>query len=174
MNRFIGVVICVLASAMFAHGTCHPVFVRQHAVAAVVHHQQAAIIIPAPYPVYTASGSYGPSELAAVVEELKKIRAEVAALRGGGKMPPAEPDKEDGPVQVPFKTSLIQQDCARCHSDSAIKGGGHVFFKGGKSVMTPEQLGESIGTVLTGKMPKDRKYTAEQKVEASRELVGAK
>lgn len=59
-----------------------------------------------------------------------------------------------------------RQDCARCHSaeDKALKGKGHVFFKGGLWVGSAEDLADARDAVLAGSMPKDRKWSSDDKL----------
>lgn len=180
MSRVIGSVLCILLAYGAADGTCYPVVAYQspvYAAPAVYATPVNVYVQPAIVPLYIAS--YGAPESAALLEEIRLLRKEVSSLRGGGsKMPPAQPDSPsdgDGPVQVPVTASLAVTHCASCHGDSAkAKGGGHVFFKDGKAVFGPEQLGAAIGEVSTGRMPKGRVIPDAERLKLVKELVGAK
>jgi len=107
-----------------------------------VHVQPNVVLVPT----YSASSSGSAGQLAEILAELKAIRAELSALRLGGQVRP-----------VISKKSVIQNHCAKCHSqqEADVKGAGFVLLTDAGEV-TPLSINDQRridAKVQSGKMP---------------------
>lgn len=127
----------------------------------VVGHRVVAPVVVTPVavavPVYSAVYGGPDQGVQQLLAEVQKLRQEVQQFRG--------------PEVLPAKASLLQQRCAACHTAGSEKGKFALFDKGGRAALTPEQLGDALGAVVSGAMPKGVKVTAEERLGLVAELM---
>jgi cytochrome c553 len=193
---------CALVAALMlltsrADGTgCYPVVARTYYAPPVTYHAPPVQyvyprieVVPPTVPLYVASYYQDDTEVRVLKAELRATNAELRALRAeiaGGRLVPRVPPlpyaNGNGLPEVPRGKGSAPEAvaglamCAACHEAAVAKakGGGHIFFKGDKVTMTPEQRGQAIEETSVGRMPKDQKIAPEARLKIIAELVGAK
>ena len=142
-------------SGIDADASCR--VVRSHVVV-----QEAVVVAPVatfftvPVPAYSVGQSYG-QDLTPLLEELRAMRLEMQQLRLG---------QVNGQSRTELAyVGLVRQNCAACHGVNP-KGNKLSFFAsdGAWKEPTPELLGDIIAMTASGKMPKDRKMSSEDRL----------
>lgn len=148
--------LALLVAAAGVHACPHTVqqvVVKKRAVV-VAQPVVAAVVAPVLVPTYTAA-YYAPSDQSEVVKELRALRAELAALKGGAT------------GEVLSLQALVAGKCASCHQpkNAEARGGGQVLIEDdGK--LPPFSLAEKkaiIRAVESGEMPPRSPLAAHEK-----------
>ncbi len=160
----------VAVQPQVAHVVVQKVVVQEKVVEKIV---PVATFVPLVVQVPTYSAGYVPvapmpAADQAVAEELRQLRAEVRALKGGTRREPAPMGRvdEEPAAQTTSSdfTSLLEQNCARCHSAATAKRDGKGLVLIGVQ-LEPEMLGAIIDEVSHYRMPKAPvKMTAEARL----------
>lgn len=155
MTRLLGCLVLVLAVALPASAT-HPCVVRSRVVYSYPVYQApvvAAVFAPlvvAQVPAYSATFGVPDQGQGALLAELKALRQEVQALRQGGAEQLKSPKNGNGEEVL----SILQANCAECHTGAAAKGKFAMFTAPGNlAQFTPQQVGKMLVAIQQGEMP---------------------
>ncbi len=177
----------LLAVSTADAGGCRVVAVQPAIVQKVVVQEKVVIkeaVVVAPVatfvplvvqvPTYSAGYVPAPAMPAAdqgIAEELRQLRAEVRALKGGTRREPSPMGRVDEePAARTTASDLLAQNCAKCHSATSAKASGGGLVLVGKQ-LEAETLGAIIDEVSSGRMPKSGKMTAESRLALIASLV---